>query len=164
MKRMKNVNPLFRKSQLNGGISRYPNLSILDSLKIILITAGIPYFIFDILGHYYPVFKENFIFLIIFCLVWMWAIFWLILELVELYIIMVYALDPKYIKVPKHVPNIIKQWYKGLEEYSHLKSEAWILRSKLRFIGYMLFMMVMLFILTIFVIYILYLILEKSIN
>ena len=92
--------------------NNYPDLSLKNSLKIILLTAGIPYFIFETLGYYYPVFREKFIFIIIFCLVWLWVIFWFILELVELYIIMVYVLDPKYIKLPKSAPNFIKEWYK----------------------------------------------------
>ena len=73
-----------------------------------LIIGGIPYFYFNILGHYYPIFLSRYVIFAFVLSLFLWSLFWYILYIIEFYIILVHVLDPNYMKLSPKYPSFIK--------------------------------------------------------
>ena len=99
-----------------------------------LIIGGIPFFYFNILGHYYPIFLSRYVIFAFVLSLFLWSLFWYILYIIEFYIILVHALDPNYMKLSPKYPSFIQKWYEDLVFISTIRSEAWVVRTKLRFL------------------------------
>ena len=84
-----------------------------------------------IVNLFYPSLSAEYRICILFLIAWIWILSIFVLSCIELYITLVYALDPNYIKLSEDLPSFIKNWYHRLRDDSRLKSEAWILRSRL---------------------------------
>ena len=118
------------------------NKGLISPLLLFIINLIMSYLIIDCLGSFFPIFRSKYNLYFFLIVIWLWSLSVFILNIIELYIILIYALDPKYIKLSSPLPQIIKNWYIRLEEESRLKSEAWILRSKLAWIVMMGIMLI----------------------
>ena len=121
-----------------------------------LIIGGIPYFYFNILGHYYPIFLSRYVIFALVLSLFLWSLFWYILYIIEFYIILVHALDPNYMKLSPKYPSFIQKWYEEQKEASKFTSEAWILRARLRLLFFTSLIMIGFLFTTLFIYYMLF--------
>ena len=121
-----------------------------------LIIGGIPYFYFNILGHYYPIFLSRYVIFAFVLSLFLWSLFWYILYIIEFYIILVHALDPNYMKLSPKYPSFIQKWYEEQKEASKFTSEAWILRARLRLLFFTSLIMIGFLFTTLFIYYMLF--------
>ena len=124
-----------------------------SNLLFYLFVIGTPWFMVNLLPYYIPIFKEKIFGLIAVILVWLWTLFWFIVDCLEMYIILAFALDSKYIKISDGYPKFIKDWLSDLEIASHFKSEAQILRIRVARLLIMLLYMLLLCIPSGFILY-----------
>ena len=95
-----------------------------------LIALGISTVLFGILPVYYPITLSHKYILLVLGLYWVWYIGLFILECVELYIMLIFALDPKYIVISDNYIYFIKNWLINLKYESRLKWKAQNFRER----------------------------------
>ena len=100
----------------------------------ILLFFAFPWFYANILGYYYPVLMHRYAVIIFFIITFsillcLYISFW-----VDFYIILVNSIDPNYMKLSPKYPSFIQKWYEDLVFISTIRSEAWVVRTKLRFL------------------------------
>ena len=100
----------------------------------ILLFFAFPWFYANILGYYYPVLMHRYAIIIFFIITFsillcLYISFW-----VDFYIILVNSIDPNYMKLSPKYPSFIQKWYEDLVFISTIRSEAWVVRTKLRFL------------------------------
>ena len=98
----------------------------------ILLFFAFPWFYANILGYYYPVLMHRYAVIIFFIITFsillcLYISFW-----VDFYIILVNSIDPNYMKLSPKYPSFIQKWYEDLVFISTIRSEAWVVRTKLR--------------------------------
>ena len=98
----------------------------------ILLFFAFPWFYANILGYYYPVLMHRYAIIIFFIITFsillcLYISFW-----VDFYIILVNSIDPNYMKLSPKYPSFIQKWYEDLVFISTIRSEAWVVRTKLR--------------------------------
>ena len=98
----------------------------------ILLFFAFPWFYANILGYYYPVLMHRYAVIIFFIITFsillcLYISFW-----VDFYIILVNSIDPNYMKLSPKYPSFIQKWYDDLVFISTIRSEAWVVRTKLR--------------------------------
>ena len=103
----------------------------LKELGIFLFFA-FPWFYANILGYYYPVLMHRYAVIVFFIITFsillcLYISFW-----VDFYIILVNSIDPNYMKLSPKYPSFIQKWYEDLVFISTIRSEAWVVRTKLR--------------------------------
>lgn len=130
----------------------------IKTFSFYIFVVGMPWLIVNVLPHYLPILKEKYIWLCALILVWLWMFFWFILDCVELYVILLFALDPNYINIPDSYPKFIREWLKDLRLASQFKSEGEILRVRtVRLLLFMLYMSFFAIVTGIFIYWYLYL-------
>ena len=100
----------------------------------ILLFFAFPWFYANILGYYYPVLMHRYTVIVFFIITFsillcLYISFW-----VDFYIILVNSIDPNYMKLSPKYPSFIQKWYEDLVFISTIRSEAWVVRTKLRFL------------------------------
>ena len=100
----------------------------------ILLFFAFPWFYANILGYHYPVLMHRYAVIIFFIITFsillcLYISFW-----VDFYIILVNSIDPNYMKLSPKYPSFIQKWYDDLVFISTIRSEAWVVRTKLRFL------------------------------
>ena len=98
----------------------------------ILLFFAFPWFYANILGYYYPVLMHRYAVIVFFIITFsillcLYISFW-----VDFYIILVNSIDPNYMKLSPKYPSFIQKWYEDLVFISTIRSEAWVVRTKLR--------------------------------
>ena len=98
----------------------------------ILLFFAFPWFYANILGYYYPVLMHRYAVIIFFIITFsillcLYISFW-----VDFYIILVNSIDPNYMKLSPKYHSFIQKWYEDLVFISTIRSEAWVVRTKLR--------------------------------
>ena len=98
----------------------------------ILLFFAFPWFYAKILGYYYPVLMHKYAVIVFFIITFsillcLYISFW-----VDFYIILVNSIDPNYMKLSPKYPSFIQKWYDDLVFISTIRSEAWVVRTKLR--------------------------------
>ena len=98
----------------------------------ILLFFAFPWFYANILGYYYPVLMHRYAVIVFFIITFsillcLYISFW-----VDFYIILVNSIDPNYMKLSPKYPSFIQKWYDDLVFISTIRSEAWVVRTKLR--------------------------------
>ena len=98
----------------------------------ILLFFAFPWFYANILGYYYPVLMHRYTVIVFFIITFsillcLYISFW-----VDFYIILVNSIDPNYMKLSPKYPSFIQKWYEDLVFISTIRSEAWVVRTKLR--------------------------------
>ena len=98
----------------------------------ILLFFAFPWFYANILGYYYPVLMHRYAAIVFFIITFsillcLYISFW-----VDFYIILVNSIDPNYMKLSPKYPSFIQKWYDDLVFISTIRSEAWVVRTKLR--------------------------------
>ena len=98
----------------------------------ILLFFAFPWFYANILGYYYPVLMHRYTVIVFFIITFsillcLYISFW-----VDFYIILVNSIDPNYMKLSPKYPSFIQKWYDDLVFISTIRSEAWVVRTKLR--------------------------------
>ena len=100
----------------------------------ILLFFAFRWFYANILGYYYPVLMHRYAVIVFFIITFsillcLYISFW-----VDFYIILVNSIDPNYMKLSPKYPSFIQKWYDDLVFISTIRSEAWVVRTKLRFL------------------------------
>ena len=98
----------------------------------ILLFFAFSWFYANILGYYYPVLMHRYAVIVFFIITFsillcLYISFW-----VDFYIILVNSIDPNYMKLSPKYPSFIQKWYEDLVFISTIRSEAWVVRTKLR--------------------------------
>ena len=98
----------------------------------ILLFFAFSWFYANILGYYYPVLMHRYAVIVFFIITFsillcLYISFW-----VDFYIILVNSIDPNYMKLSPKYPSFIQKWYDDLVFISTIRSEAWVVRTKLR--------------------------------
>ena len=98
----------------------------------ILLFFAFPWFYANILGYYYPVLMHRYAVIIFFIITFSILLCLYISFCVDFYIILVNSIDPNYMKLSPKYPSFIQKWYEDLVFISTIRSEAWVVRAKIR--------------------------------